>query len=164
LLACSQHNTSRRTRSASSGDGDGPAAGRLPAIDRYDGPAFRVLRKFLREASPNAPAVLILSAKYGLIDSTTRIADYDCRMSAGLAERLRPTVRQTLGRVLRSGGWRSVALCVGRDYRAALDGLELLLPEDVQVEVIGGGQGRRLTGLRRWLRHEAPGGDGVAAR
>ncbi len=150
ILACSQRKN--------------PAASVLPAIDRYDGPAFRVLRKFLAETPADAPAVLILSARYGLIDSATRIPDYDCRMSAGLAERLRPAVLKTLARVLRSGGWRSVGLCVGMEYRAALDGMESLLPEDAQVEVIGGGQGRRLTGLRRWLRHELLCGDGVSTR
>ena len=46
-----------------------PAKGRLPAIDRYDGPAFRVLRKYLREGPAEVPTVLILSAKYGLIES-----------------------------------------------------------------------------------------------
>lgn len=143
ILACSQRKNS--------------AAGVLPAIDRYDGPAFRVLRKFLRDAPADAPAVLILSAKYGLIDSATRIPDYDCRISAKRAECLRPAVLKTLGLLLRSGGWRSIGVCVGREYRTALDGVESLLPEDARVEVIGGGQGRRLTILWRWLRQDTPG-------
>ncbi len=42
-----------------------PTLGLLPAIDRYDGPAFLVLRKYLREGVGDAPRVLILSAKYG---------------------------------------------------------------------------------------------------
>jgi hypothetical protein len=150
ILACSQRKN--------------PALGMLPAIDRYDGPAFRVLRKFLREAPPDLPAVLILSAKYGLIDAATRIPDYDCCMSPGLAERLRPAVRKTLERILAYGGWWSVGFCAGRQYRVALDGVELLLPEGARLEVIGGGQGRRLTALRRWLRHEPPCGDGMAGR
>lgn len=37
----------------------------LPAIERYDGPAFRVLRRFLRERPFEAPDVLILSAEHG---------------------------------------------------------------------------------------------------
>ena len=48
--------------------------GLLPAIDRYDGPAFRVLRRFLRERPAGAPDVLILSAKHGLIAHDLPIA------------------------------------------------------------------------------------------
>jgi hypothetical protein len=99
ILACSQRKN--------------PASGILPAIDRYDGPAFRVLRKFLREVPGKVPAVLILSAKYGLIDSAMGIPDYDCRMSGALAKRLRPTVLEALVQVLRSKCWHSVGLCVG---------------------------------------------------
>ena len=41
----------------------------LPAIERYDGPLFKVLRRFLRESSHQARDldVFILSAAYGLI-------------------------------------------------------------------------------------------------
>ena len=53
ILACS-----RRKR---------PDDGLLPAIERYDGPAFRVLRRYLRERPAGAPDVFILSAEHGLI-------------------------------------------------------------------------------------------------
>jgi hypothetical protein len=149
ILACSQRKK--------------PAAGLLPAIDRYDGPTFRVLRKFLTETPAATPTVLVLSAKYGLIDSATKIPNYDRWMSADLAERLRPAVRKRFRRILGSGRWQSVAFCVGRKYQPALDGVEALLPAETQVEVIRGGQGQRLTGLRRWLRHKAPRAGGVAA-
>lgn len=143
-----------------------PTPGVLPAIDRYDGPAFRVLRKFLGEASEDRrPVVLILSAKYGLIDSTKGIRDYDCRISAALGERLRPAVLESLGGVLRSRKWRSIGLCVGKEYRAVLEGMESFLPEGVRAEVLGGGLGRRLTSLRQWLRHEGQyGGVAIATR
>ena len=54
----------------------------LPAIERYDGGNFRVLRKAMREGYwPQNMDVLILSAKYGLINASTFIADYDQRMN-----------------------------------------------------------------------------------
>jgi hypothetical protein len=140
ILACSQRKD--------------PAAGVLPAIDRYDGPAFRVLRKFLREYPDDALSVLILSAKYGLIDSAAAIPDYDCRMSAALADRLRPAVLDTLRKTLRSKKLRSVGLCVGKEYRGALDGMESMFLENGELEILSGGQGLRLTRLRHWLRAE----------
>jgi hypothetical protein len=150
ILACSQRKN--------------PAADALAAIDRYDGPAFRVLRKFLRETPKDAPDVLILSAKFGLIDSAKLIPDYDCQMSAVLADRLRPIVLEGFSRVLRSRRWGSIGLCVGKNYRPALEGMEQLLPEDAHVEELGGGLGRRLASLHRWLRFSEPSPDQAGAR
>jgi hypothetical protein len=149
ILACSQRKN--------------PTIGVLPAIHRYDGPAFRVLRKFLRESREDVPVILILSAKYGLIDSAREISDYDCRISADLANRLRPAVLECLGQVLQSRRWHSIGICVGKEYGAALAGMKSLLPYEVQVELLGTGLGRRLTSLRQWLRREGPFGDKVGS-
>jgi hypothetical protein len=140
ILSCSQSKTGARVR--------------VPAIDRYDGPAFRVLRKYLREGPTDAPTVLILSAKYGLIDSTMEIPDYDRRMSRPRAAELRPTVLKGLSLVMKSKSWHSIGVCVGKVYRSALDGMDAIVPENARVEILGGGQGTRLANLRRWLRHE----------
>jgi hypothetical protein len=43
-----------------------PNPGLLPALERYDGPVFRVLRAH-RGAGHRLPVILILSARYGLI-------------------------------------------------------------------------------------------------
>jgi Family of unknown function (DUF6884) len=129
-----------------------PAKGKLPAIDRYDGPVFRVLRKYLREGAEDAPSVFILSAKYGLIAAEREINGYDCRLSASSAERLRPQVLKAARRVLSSCRWQGIGLCAGKDYRVALAGFEELVPAHARVDFIEGGQGPRLSALRRWLR------------
>jgi hypothetical protein len=128
-----------------------PGAGSMPAVERYDGPAFRVLRKYLRGASAEVPTVLILSAKYGLIPSDRAIGDYDCRLSKSSAAELRPEVLETLGSVLRSKRWNSVAVCAGKDYRLALDGFVRLVPSSTRLEMLAGGLGTRLTNLKNWL-------------
>ena len=135
----------------------------LPAIEQYDGPAFRVLRKYLRERRGPLPRILILSGNYGLIDPNTPICEYDCRMTTPRAEELRPEVLERLGNILRNSPIRSVGLCLSRDYRQAVDGLESRLPEGTTVEAIGGGLGRRLTRLREWLYRDVPGGDDTVA-
>lgn len=128
------------------------ATDRMPAIDRYDGPVFRVLRKYLRECSPEAPTVVIVSAKYGLIESNRRIPAYDCSMSAARAKQLRPHVLAAVRQILAARKWQEVGVCAGRHYRSALDGFLPFLPDGSQVVFIGGGQGPRLTHLRAWLR------------
>ncbi len=133
-----------------------PAREQLPAIERYDGPAFRVLRKFLRQRQGPMPRILILSGKYGLIDADTRIREYDYRLTPAAAQQLRPAIFKRLRKELRVGPIRSVGLCLGWDYRQAVEGLEEQLPDGATVEVIGGGLGRRLTRLREWLYRAGP--------
>lgn len=128
-----------------------PAKGLLPAIDRYDGPAFRVLRKYLREHPVEAPAVLILSAKYGLIAADREIPNYDCRISAKTAEKLRPATVEVARQALQSPRPERIGLCLGKKYSAALDGFRKYAPKSVHVDVLGGGLGRRLARLREWL-------------
>jgi hypothetical protein len=124
----------------------------LPAIDRYDGPAFRVLRKHLRDRPAEMPTVFILSAKYGLVAAETGIPQYDCRLSARTAERLRPAVLSVARQVLQSKRWEAVGLCLGKTYSTALDGLLQYVPEGTRIDVLNGGLFRRLTRLREWLR------------
>ena len=70
----------------------------LPAIERYDGPAFRVLRRFLRDAAPALQDVdvFVLSARYGLIAADTPVHDYDQRMTPARAAQLHQTAETTL--------------------------------------------------------------------
>lgn len=137
VLACSQRKSA--------------AGGRVPAIDRYDGPAFRVLRKFLRESRDDSLSVLILSAKHGLIDAAEPIQGYDLRMTPRRGSELRPQVYGALGRAIRKRQWRAIAVCAGKDYSAALGDMASVAPAGVPVEVLKGGLGRRLTHLREWL-------------
>jgi hypothetical protein len=127
------------------------AEGDLPAIDRYDGPTFRVLRKYLRTNSDDSLAVLILSAKFGLIEAEQKIPWYDERLSPASAVGLRQQVGGTAARVLQSRRWRAVGICAGREYRSALVEAAELMPPGTQVHVLAGGRGKRLTALRDWL-------------
>src|SRR5436853_1489062 len=88
ILACSQKKKS--------------GAQNLPAVERYDGPTFRVLRKFLGELPQEAPHVLILSAQYGLIEASHNIPHYDHCMSAARARELRPQVLESAKQILKS--------------------------------------------------------------
>jgi hypothetical protein len=123
----------------------------MPAIQRYDGPAFRVLRRFLRE-SPSAPSldIFILSAKHGLIPGTNLIDDYDQYMEARRAMELRDSVQNALAVLLRAP-YAGICLAVGQNYRLAFAGWEELLRQDVALTLITEGQGRALTQLKNWL-------------
>ena len=122
-----------------------------PALHRYDGPAFRVLRRYLREEGPVSDlAICILSAEHGLIGGDVAIADYDRRMTARRAKELRPTTMASLQAILQQGRFREVFICVGRPYRRALAGIDD--KSGTPIRWTTRGLGGRLTELRDWLR------------
>ncbi|MGH9753000.1 MAG: hypothetical protein ACREA2_09465, partial [Blastocatellia bacterium] len=95
------------------------APGLLPAIDRYDGSSYRVLRNYLREREwPSNLSIAILSARYGLVGGITRIGDYDERMTPSKASVLAPQCAQILS------AWQEdhsdIHFSLGKDYLPAV--------------------------------------------
>ena len=119
----------------------------IAALDRYDGVFFRVLRKWLRETTRPGPDVLIVSARYGLIDAATEIIDYDQRMTPERVAKLAPKIRLALRARLEQNDYRRIFVNVGRDYLAALDGIDELSG----ALWASGGIGQRAKRLKRWL-------------
>jgi hypothetical protein len=127
------------------------AAGKVRAVDRYEGPAFKVLRKFLREAPGAGLRTYILSAEHGLMPAGRGIEWYDRRMTRLRADELRAKTMTAFGRLLRSREWSAVGVCVGKDYELAMKGIDGATPAGVAVDWIRGGLGPRLTALKAWL-------------
>jgi hypothetical protein len=139
LLACSQ-----RKR---------PDPGLLPAIERYDGPQFQVLRKFLREQPIEAQSVntFILSANFGLISVHQPIPNYDYRMSPQRAQELQSEVISELEQVLQANHYHELFISLGQDYWQALAGYEQFVTAETKITIAQGSQGGRQAALRRWL-------------
>jgi len=130
-------------------EGTGP----LPAIKRYDGPAFRVVRRFLREAQESVLdiGIYVLSAKYGLIPANREIECYDERMTPERAMALRETTSGQLEQALAKHRPIQVFLSLGRDYLHAIEGYEEFLPAGVEVVCSREPSGKKLTALKTWL-------------
>jgi hypothetical protein len=127
----------------------------LPAMERYDGPAFRVLRRFLSESPSRAPDVLILSAEHGLIPHDLPIAAYDRKMTPARARELRPLVFAELDRMTSSRSPLETLVVAGKQYLPALyaDGASPL--SNATTKVCAGAMGRKLAELHDWL-HGGP--------
>jgi hypothetical protein len=105
VLGCSQ------TKRETSGD--------LPAIDRYDGPPYRVLRGFLRDhAWPDDLSVAVLSAKYGLFGALKPIAHYEARMQPADVLEHKDACRSTLSAWAESHS--KIHFSLGKDYLPAV--------------------------------------------
>ncbi|MEG4345742.1 hypothetical protein QUB70_21045 [Microcoleus sp. A003_D6] len=142
ILACSQ-----RKRS----DADS-----LPAIERYDGPTFRLLRRFLRK-QPSAPLeIYILSAKFGLIPSDYPIPDYDQKMTRARSRQLQPEVMAKLKHILNAKPYQQLCICLGRDYFLALDKYDMLIKSGLAVRIATGSLGKKLATLHDWLYGKPP--------
>lgn len=133
-----------------------PGEGLLPAVERYDGPAFHVLRRFLRERPSEAPEVLILSAEYGLIPRDVPIAAYDRRMTPARARELRPLVLAELDRIIGVQACHEILIFAGRQYLAALSMDDASPVPGLNARTCAGTLGRKLAELHDWLYGSPP--------
>ena len=121
----------------------------LPAFELYDGAAFRVIKKFLREnpSRQNSLKILILSAEYGLICAADKIAAYERRMDVNRASELQKQISRCWETEVAGASFESVFVNVGRDYLPALR----LIDFPAASIFASGGIGIRNRQLKLWL-------------
>ena len=122
--------------------------GLLPAIDRYDGSSYRVLRNFLRDFQwPSNISIAVLSAKYGLFGGLKGIEDYDLRMNRVVAREKASECSSTLKDW--SQDHEQIYLSLGKDYlpavQPALDSL------GNRAKVFEGPIGMKLHQIKKFL-------------
>lgn len=129
----------------------------VPAIERYDGPLFQVLRKFQANSPKQVEKldVYILSGKFGLMPASKKIPLYDQPMTAQRADELNPQFVAEICKIFASKRYKEVFVCVGKEYLRALKGYESYFPRKSVVTKATGSLGRRQTSLRQWLYGEA---------
>jgi hypothetical protein len=132
IIACS----ARKRRSSHS----------LPAIEIYDGPAYRIIRKRLR-LGDGQPEIWILSAKHGLIRATHRIYPYDVRMSRKRAGEICKQVESFIERYAPPGRFNRIFVWAGKDYLFALPPSFLTR---CNVYIADGYIGKKLKLLKDW--------------
>lgn len=131
--------------------------GLLPAIERYDGGHFRLLRKARREGRwPENLDMLILSAKHGLIDPSTPIASYEQRMTHSRAKELKTQIVQALQTYAGQNAYCEVYVDLGQIYQSAIEGLVQWF-NGSRVIYAEGRVGERLARLKEWLRPKSEG-------
>lgn len=125
----------------------------IPALERYDGPVFRVMNKFMRMRPFGAQSldVYILSAKFGLIPSSQLIPDYDYRVTRQRVRELQLPTLTTLKRIFIDRQYGELFISMGKDYLRVLDGYDSLIPANLKVIISTGIMGRKQAELRDWL-------------
>ncbi len=127
----------------------------IPAIERYDGPLWQVLRSAC-ERQPLLMAdldVYALSAGFGLIAADTAIPWYDQTMAPERADELRPQILPVFAELMRHQ-YDDVCLGVSLRYQRAIEGWEQYVPAATKVTVTDGPMGVKLGQLRAWLNND----------
>jgi len=124
----------------------------IPAIDRYDGPVFRVLRKHARDTPGIHPDTYVLSGRFGLIPGESLIPLYDHRLSHTDHVELRTQVAEQLKKALDELQPERLFVSVGRQYWPLLEDplSREVVPE--RLVVASGSIGGRASQLVSWLR------------
>lgn len=125
----------------------------LDAIDRYNGPLFRVLRSALKgwpELRRDVD-VFVLSAKHGLIPGrNVPIENYDQRMTPERARELELWVSAGVISHFETYDYQEILICAGKVYHLALATALERLPES-RVTRTTGGIGEQAGQLKDWL-------------
>ncbi len=124
----------------------------LPAIQRYNGPLFLVLRRFIRECPHEAKRLdtYILSAAYGLITVDFPTPLYDQKMNIARVVELQPQVKASFSEIV-GNNYTSICFALGRTYLKVFDDLQDLIPTLTEFIVTNGPIGKKQTQLKRWL-------------
>ena len=138
--------------SATKSDAENP----VPALDRYEGYFYKIIKKAKREGELDPGIdICILSAEHGLLEPDDMITAYDRRMDTDRASELCAEVVSALRKKVRRGGYDQVVVNMGRAYRQAIDGFEHGL--DIEVRYIeAGGIGKKGHELKQLLRTSEP--------
>ena len=127
------------------------ARAKIPAIDLYDGPFYRIIRKLFQEhGKPNNLDIMVLSAKYGLLDLNEKIATYDQRMTPEMARGMAGNVYSSLANRLKTNQYKEVMINLGKQYMMTLNESWDIL-ENQKVRYGSGGIGERMKQLKNWL-------------
>ena len=116
----------------------------LPAIERYDGAAFVLLRRFLKAAGEQ-PEIYILSAKFGLISADEPIPHYEKKLRACEVERLKEKIAEQKSKICLR---QSFFVNLGKLY---LNAFGILADEFSDLTFAEGSSGKRLAMMHDWL-------------
>lgn len=127
----------------------------IPAIERYDGVYFRLLKKYKREGKLRNIDILILSERDGLIWTSKRVPYYKPRGIIGALsldeksiEILRKENVERLEKITKR--YTEAYVNVGRQYMKLLEGIENLSFPKITYSK-GNGLGAKAAHMKNWI-------------
>jgi len=119
-----------------------------PAIELYDGPAYRIIRKMKQEGSfTRNTHILVISAKYGLLGPYDLIEKYDQKMTEKRAEELKQEINRELNKFLSNKRFKEIFINVGKNYCLPLEKCKFKIP----LRYATGKIGEKLSQTKEWI-------------
>lgn len=126
----------------------------LPAMKRYDGYFFRIIKKAIDEGALRDDIdIVILSAEFGLVDLDDNIPIYDRQMTSKRAGELRDEVVSSLVPRVRRGEYDTLVVNMAKQYEKAIEGIDSQLELEIN-RIRGGGIGAKGRKLKHLIRSD----------
>ena len=121
----------------------------IPPIDLYNGVFFSVYKKAVRTfpSLSSKVKVLVISAKYGLIEASHPISYYDLKMTPSIAFEQQNENTRILKRFIHDLKPETLVVVMGKTYMQSVDLLDIQVP----VKIINGEIGVMLHNMKQWL-------------
>ena len=116
----------------------------MKAIELYDGPAYHIVRNYLKHRPDNVD-VKILSAKHGLIDPDLVISTYDQKMTKEKASEYVKKYENIIKDFVQK--YDDIFVYGGKYYKMVIK--EVV--DSSKIKYSEGGIGKQLLQLKRWL-------------
>lgn len=129
------------------------APGLIPAIERYDGVMFRLIRCYLKQQLDDID-IYILSAEFGLIPHNEKIPFYDRPMTASRASEIKQEViNQSENLILNFVDLQRADFFInfGKFYFQAFEDVLNKLNSQATINLANGSSGKRLAQMHDWL-------------
>ncbi|MGI8468282.1 MAG: DUF6884 domain-containing protein, partial [Pyrinomonadaceae bacterium] len=121
----------------------------LPAIQRYDGPTFRLLRRYLNRSNEDLE-IYILSAKFGLIRDQTSIPYYEQKLRSDRIEELKDYIfKQNL--FSETHERTAFFINLGKTYLQVFEPVFEGFVKNSNTTFASGSSGKRLAEMYDWL-------------
>ncbi len=121
----------------------------MPAIERYDGPAFRLLRRYLNRSDEDLE-IYILSAKFGLITHQTSIPYYEQKLRSDRIEELKERISKQ-NFFSKTHERKPFFINLGKTYSQVFEPVFEGLVKNSNTTFASGSSGKRLAEMYDWL-------------
>lgn len=123
----------------------------LPAIERYDGPHFYLLRKFLKQSADDLE-IYILSAKFGLLAYKTKIPFYEQKLTKEQSADLSVIALAQINQIFKkSKKQKEIFVNLGSLYLEAFEPALSRISKTNSITYAKGSSGRRLAEMYDWI-------------
>lgn len=131
----------------------------IPALDRFDGVYFRIIKKYRREGKLQDTDCIIVSKKFGIICQNEKIPYYKpnhinkigyLNMKENQTKKLRGKNLAKLKEIFVKNRYSEIFVNVGKRFMKLIEGLEKLTSAKI-IYASGPGLGPKAQHLKRWI-------------